>query len=63
MIGYRFLSDAEQEMSEAAVFYDAASAGLGGDFLDDIRQVIDRLRAHPEVGVEVASDLRRVLLH
>lgn len=29
MIGYRFLSLAEEEMSEAAVLYDAAFVGLG----------------------------------
>ena len=33
MIGYRFLSPAEEEMSEASLFYDAASGGLGNDFL------------------------------
>ena len=38
MIGYRFLSPAEDEMSEAAVFYEAASVGLGTDFLDDVQQ-------------------------
>ena len=49
MIGYRFLSLAEEEMSEAAVFYDAASTGLGQRFLDDIRETIDSLRSHPEI--------------
>ena len=28
MIGYRFLPPAEDEMAEAALFYDAASTGL-----------------------------------
>jgi hypothetical protein len=36
MIDYRFLAPAEDEMTEAALFYDAASHGLGSDFLDDI---------------------------
>ena len=63
MIGYRFLSAAEEEMSEAAVFYDAASIGLGSDFLDDVQQVVDRLRVHPKIGVPVNRDLRRMLLH
>jgi len=44
MIRYRFLSVAEQEMSEAAVFYEARTPGLGEDFLDDVQQVIARLR-------------------
>ena len=32
------LPPAEDEMSEAALFYDAASVGLGEDFLVDIQQ-------------------------
>jgi len=51
MIGYRFLSLAEEEMSEAAVFYDAVFVGLGTDFLEDVQQAIDMVRAHPEIGV------------
>jgi hypothetical protein len=63
MIGYRFLSPAEEEMSEASVFYDAASSGLGNDFLDDVQQAIDRLREYPQAGKVATSRLRRMLLH
>jgi plasmid stabilization system protein ParE len=63
MIGYRFLSVAEEEMSEAALFYEAAFLGLGEKFLADVDHTIDRLRRHPDVGVEVAPNLRRALLH
>ncbi|MDT4969067.1 MAG: hypothetical protein QOJ64_3804 [Acidobacteriota bacterium] len=63
MIGYRFLSPAEEEMNEAAVFYDAASKGLGHDFLDDVQQAIDRLCEYPQAGEWVSSKLRRTLLH
>ena len=63
MIGYRFLSVAEEEMSEAALFYEAASVSLGRDFLEDLQQTIDTLRVHPKIGVQVGGDLRRVLLH
>ena len=63
MIGFRFLTAAEEEMTEAAVFYEAASIGLGKDFLDDLQQSIDTLRAHPEIGVRVDANLRRALLH
>jgi hypothetical protein len=63
MTGYRFLSPAEEEMTEASVFYDAASSGLGGDFLDDVQQAIDRVRKYPHVGELVAGGLRRQLLH
>ena len=63
MIGYRFLSLAEEEMSEAAVFYEAASAGFGDKFLADVQHTVDRLRSHPEFGVDIAAGLRRALLH
>ena len=41
MIGYRLLPPAEEEMTEAALFYEMAHTGLGDDFLDDIRFAID----------------------
>jgi plasmid stabilization system protein ParE len=63
MIGYRFLSAAEEEMMAAAVFYEAAAVGLGRDFLDDVQQAIESLREYPELGVEVGIGLRRTLLH
>ena len=37
MIGYRFLSAAEEEMMAAALFYEASAVGLGMDFLDDVQ--------------------------
>lgn len=63
MIGYRFLSAAEDEMSEAALFYDEASAGLGNDFLSDVQQAIDKLREYPKAGRPIATHLRGMLLN
>ncbi len=63
MIGYRFLPEAEEEMSEAAVFYEAASVSLGTDFLEDVQEVVNTLRSHPELGARVDINLRRALLH
>jgi plasmid stabilization system protein ParE len=63
MIGYRFLSLAEEEMTEASLFYEAASSGLGDDFLHDIQHAINRLRSYPQAGEAVAPSLRRMLLH
>jgi plasmid stabilization system protein ParE len=63
MISYRFLSPAEEEMTEAALFYRTASARLGTDFLDDVQRAIDRLRKYPHSGESIASALRRTLLH
>ena len=63
MIGYRFLPPAEQEMTEASLFYEAASTGLGGNFLDDVERLIERLREHPNLGQTISSNLRRTLLN
>ncbi|MGH9927620.1 MAG: type II toxin-antitoxin system RelE/ParE family toxin [Pyrinomonadaceae bacterium] len=63
MIGYRYLPPAEEEMSEASLFYEAASTGLGNSFLDDVQRVVDRLREHPYLGRVVDRDLRKILLH
>jgi plasmid stabilization system protein ParE len=63
MIGYRFLLPAEEEMTEASVFYEAATSGLGAGFLDEVQRVVNILREHPELGQAVGRDLRRALLH
>ena len=63
MIGYRFLLPAEEEMTEASVFYEAATSGLGAGLLDEVQRVINILREHPELGRPVGQGLRRALLH
>ena len=62
MIGYRLLPPAEEEMTEAALFYEAARSGLGDTFLDDIQHAIESVRRHPELGESVAFGFRRVLV-
>ena len=63
MIGYRFLYPAEEEMTEASLFYEATSDGLGSDFLTDVQFGINSLCEHPHLGHEVGGGLRRMLLH
>lgn len=63
MIGYRFLLPAEEEMTEASLFYDAAASGLGAGFLDEVQRVINLLREHPELGQHIDRRLRQALLH
>jgi hypothetical protein len=62
VIGYRFLLPAEEEMTEASLFYEAASVHLGVDFLDDVDHVITLLRNHPLLGQQLDNNLRRALL-
>ena len=49
-------------MVEASQFYEAESADLGFEFLDDVQRVIDSLREHPKLGQPVGRNLRRALL-
>ena len=49
-------------MTEAALFYKQAAAGLGDDFLDDVQFAIDSVRGHPQLGTSVHYGFRRVLL-
>ena len=63
MIPYRFLSPAEEETTEAALFYESKSDGLGSDFLDDVQSAIDRLCDYTHSGESIDSHLRRTLLH
>ena len=63
MIPYRFLAPAEEEMSEAALFYETAANGLGNDFLDDVERAIETLSDYPELGEPVDAEFRRMLLH
>ena len=63
MIGYRFLTPADEELSEAAMFYEAHSTGLGSDYLNDVQHAIDLVCELPELGQAVDQGLRRVVLH
>ena len=49
MIAYRFLLPAEEEMTEAAVFYEAASPRLGSDFLGDDQKPAFKLKTDDRV--------------
>ena len=48
-------------MTEAALFYEAARAGLGHLFLDDIQRAIDTVTERPHLGVAMAHGFRRAL--
>jgi plasmid stabilization system protein ParE len=62
MIGFRYLPPAEEEMTEASLFYELESAGLGFEFLDDVQRVVDALREYPKLGRSIGRGIRRALL-
>ena len=57
-----FHPEAELEFIEAAAYYERQVAGLGQRFGVDVRQALDILLAHPEIGVAVDVDLRKYVL-
>lgn len=62
MIAYRFLLPAEEEMTDASIFYEDASPKLGSDFLDDVQHAIDIVRAQPLIGRDLSEGFRMMLL-
>jgi plasmid stabilization system protein ParE len=59
----RFLTPAEEEMIEAANFYEREANGLGRQFLADVTRTAQRASERPEAGQVLKSGLRRMLLH
>jgi plasmid stabilization system protein ParE len=59
MKGYEFLPEAEQEMNEAARFYERRKDGLGFEFLNEVQRTITSIVAHPQSGPAVSQNIRR----
>jgi len=60
-VSARFLEEAEEEMHEAAAFYDRRTDGLGDRFLDDIQACVDRISERPHIGRRIGEHFRVVL--
>jgi len=58
MTSYRFLSAAEEEFSEADIFYDESSLGLGQAFISNLGGAINLLCKSPTVGKPVGLQFR-----
>ena len=56
---YRFLSPALGDLTEAINYYDTASPGLGGEFIDEIEATIRRIILDPEAWTKVSPNHRR----
>jgi len=59
----RFLRPAEQEMLDAARFYELQSPGLGKDFINRIDSAVCDIGVHPDRWPVVRYDIRRRLVH
>ena len=61
MKSVRFLDIAQAELDEAVAYYDAESAGLGGQFLIEVLATLDRIGSHPEAWPSFGPDVRRCI--
>ncbi len=59
----RFLLPAEQEMLDAAKYYELQAPGLGTSFLDKIKFAINDISECPERWPIIRFDIRRRLIH
>lgn len=57
-----FLPAAREELFAAAEYYEAASPGLGAEFVEDVERAVGRLSTFPKHGSPYVSDTRRIIL-
>lgn len=62
-VAARFLDPAEEEMLEAAAYYESRSKGLGRDFLREVYSAVAHIEDDPERWPEISSGIRRRLVH
>ena len=61
---YRLLlrKEAQDDLSDAASWYEEQRLGLGGEFLDEARAAFSRIEANPLAYADVYLGFRRALL-
>ena len=59
----RMVQPAEQEMLDAAAFYEHQVSGLGREFLDKVASAIADIAVHAERWPILRADIRRRLVH
>ena len=63
MKSVRFLNPAEQEMLDAARYYELQALGLGDDFLDKIDSAVQDISENPKAWPILRFEIRRRLIH
>lgn len=58
----RFRPEAEQDLSDAAVWYEEQRSGLGDQFLDEVLAVVSSVAETPRQYPVVHSKIRRALM-
>ena len=62
MIAAQLHPAAEQELSEAAQFYEVAMPGLGYAFVHDVEKVVGRICAFPKAGAPFGPSTRGAIV-
>ena len=62
MKGIIFLPPAEEEMLDAARFYESRVHGLGREFLAEVQHAAQRITEHPEAAPPIRGNIRRRLI-
>jgi plasmid stabilization system protein ParE len=53
---------AEQELTEAATYYEEQKAGLSLEYLEAVEQAVNCLMYYPEIGAKIRGCIRRLVL-
>jgi plasmid stabilization system protein ParE len=59
----RLLLPAEEEMLDAAFYYEQQSTGLGQDFLRKVQNAVEEIVQHPTRWPKVRGNIRRRMIH
>jgi len=59
----RFLLPAEQELTEAAVYYESQAIDLGKDFLKKVKTAVADILDTPKAWPSIRFSIRRRLIH
>jgi hypothetical protein len=62
MMPVDFLPEADQEMVEAARYYQSLSSGLGEDSLTEVEHAVQSIASSPQTWPVLEGDLRRRLI-
>lgn len=57
-----FLPEAEQEMLEAAIYYQSEAPGLGIDYLSEVERAVKSIEKSPDTWPILEGELRRRLI-
>ena len=60
---FRLLLPAEQELFDAAYYYETQAPNLGQDFLDKVELAFHEISNNPERCPIISKDIRRRLIH